>query len=224
MSSLNSITPISIISENNINNAFKSKSYSDLINYGSIRKQFARIIPNYINYKNQSIGLNISSIEEYKKLKQEIISIEESILLLNEKKQKKLDKIEELRNIMRKEGQKKIIYNDKSQNKNNYFNREKKDSKRFDCDKKERKGKGSIGNIKTSDEAEGGYAPCNSGLSDNCCDDEGLQKDNYYLYRNTSNNYRGNNFMCYVDEENTFGKVMQNEIHGEEEIIQHTDN
>ena len=221
MSSLNSITPISIINENNNNNAFISKSYIDLINFGSIRKQFSRIIPNYINYKNQSIGLNTSSIEEYKKLKQEILSIKESILLLKEKKQKKLDQIEELRNLMRKVGQNKIIYNDKKQNKNNYCTREKNDTKRFGNNKNERKG--SFGNIKSLDETEGSsiVAPSNSGLSDNYCDDEGFQKDgDYHFYRKSSNNNSSNSSMCFVNEANNVGKVLHKEMH-EEELMQH---
>ena len=223
MSAINSFTPISIINENNNNNANNSKSYNDLINFGSIRKQFARIIPNYINYKNIKIGLNMSSIEEYKKLKQEIISIEESILLLKEKKQKKLDQIEELRHLMRKEGQKKILYNDNKQNKNNYWAREKNDSKRFGCDKQERKG--SNGNCKSSDETEAGCSipPTNSGLSDNCADEEGLQKDDKYsAYRNFSNN-NSSSFMCIIDESNDVGEVMHKEMH-EEEFMQHMDN
>lgn len=219
MFSFNSITPISIINENSNNNDFNSKSYSHLINYGSIRKQFDRIIPNYFNYKNQSIGLNTSSKEEYKKLKEELISIEESILLLKEKKQKKLDQIEELRNIMRKEGQKKIIHNNKNQNKNNYCTREKKDTKHFGYDQKEKKG--SFGIFKSFDKTEGdcSISPSNSGLSDNYCDDEDLQKDDRYrFYRNSRNNNSSRSSMCFADEENNIGKVMQKEMLEEEHI------
>ena len=221
MSAFNSITPISIIYENINNN---SKCYNDLINFGSIRKQFSRIIPNYINYKNINIGLNISNKEEYKKLKQEIISIEESILLLKEKKQKKLDQIEELRNLMRKEGQKKILFNDIKQNKKNYWAREINVTKRFRCDKQERKE--SIGNYESSEASEGGSSipPTNSGLSGNNVDEEGLQKDDKYsLYRNSGNNNSSSSFMCIIDESNNFGKVMHKEMH-EEEFNQHMDN
>ena len=228
MSAINSFIPISFINENNNINAFNSKCYIDLINYGAIRKQFSRIIPNYVNYKNQSIGLNkmnISSIEEYKKLTQEIISIEESILLLKQKKQKKLNQIEELRNLMRKEGQKKKIIYNKNQIKNNNYSREKKDKKSFGCNKRERKG--SNGNFKSSDETEGGFSmapPSNSGLSDNCDIDEGNQKDEKYcFYRNSSNN-NDSSFIFFIDdEENNNGKAIQKEIHEEESML-HTDN
>ena len=222
MSAFNSITPISIINENINNNSTDSKSYNDLINFGAIRKQFARIIPNYINYKNISTGFNISSIEEYKKLKQEIISIEEYILLLKDKKQKKLDQIEELRNLMRKEGQKKILFNDNKQNKNNYWAREKNDTKRFGCNKQEKKG--SNGKCKSSDASENSsIQPTNSGLSGNCGDEEGLQKDDKYsLYRNYRNK-NSSSFMCFIDESNNIGKVMHKEMH-EDEFIQHMDN
>ena len=227
MSSLNSFTPISIIEENDNNNELNSISYNELINFGAIRKQFARIIPNHINFKNQRIGLkkkDVSNLEEYKKLKQEIISMEKSILLLKEKKQNKLDQIEELRNLMRKEGQKKIIYNDKKQNKNNYYNREKKDVKHFGYDKKERKG--GFGNIKSSFDAENGcsIASTNSGLSDKCCDDEAIQGDGRYrFYRNSSNNSSSNSFINFFEETNKFGKILQKEMQ-QEELIQYMDN
>ena len=95
----------------NTNNDFSSsQSYNDLINYCSIRKQFIRIIPQSMTIQNKKlISKNkkfSSNIEEYRKYKQEIISLKESISLLREKKQKKLEQIEELRCLMRKVGNK----------------------------------------------------------------------------------------------------------------------
>ena len=62
-----------------------SQTYNDLINYCSIRKQFYRIIPQYMNIQNQKLISSKkyhSSIEEYRKYKQEIISLKESITIL----------------------------------------------------------------------------------------------------------------------------------------------
>ena len=70
----------------NTNNDFSSsQSYNDLINYCSIRKQFIRIIPQSMTIQNKKlISKNkkfSSNIEEYRKYKQEIMSLKESISL-----------------------------------------------------------------------------------------------------------------------------------------------
>ena len=91
----------------------KDQSYKDLINYCSLRKQFSRIIPiYYMDYQKYDFitkQKHVSSIEEYEKLKQEIISLKESINILKSKKQKKIKEIEELRSLMGKIGNKKTI-------------------------------------------------------------------------------------------------------------------
>ena len=91
----------------------KDQSYKDLINYCSLRKQFSRIIPiYYMDYQKYDFitkQKHVSSIEEYEKLKHEIISLKESINILKSKKQKKIKEIEELRSLMGKIGNKKTI-------------------------------------------------------------------------------------------------------------------
>ena len=91
----------------------KDQSYKDLINYCSLRKQFSRVIPvYYMDYQKHDFILkqkHVSSIEEYEKLKQEIISLKESINILKSKKEKKLKEIKELRSLMGKIGNKKTI-------------------------------------------------------------------------------------------------------------------
>ena len=91
----------------------KDKDYNDLINYGSIKKQLSRIIPvYYMDYQNYAYTYkrnNFTNIEEYEKLKEEIISLKESIYILKSQKQQKLKEIEQLRCQMRKIGNKQII-------------------------------------------------------------------------------------------------------------------
>ena len=91
----------------------KDKAYNDLINYGSIKKQLSRIIPvYYMDYQNYACTFkrnNFTNLEEYEKLKEEIISLKESISILKSQKQQKLKKIEQLRCQMRKIGNKQII-------------------------------------------------------------------------------------------------------------------
>ena len=108
MSSSNQITPLlsKEISDKEIQS--QSHSYIDLINLGSLRKQFSRLIPEYMNYpKNKNYIPNrfyASNLEEIKKLQEEIISIKDAISSLKEKKQQKLEQIEQLRCFMRKVG------------------------------------------------------------------------------------------------------------------------
>jgi hypothetical protein len=173
--------------ENNLTS--NEQSYDNLINVCALRKQFSRIIPSYYT-EIQKQGLkikrqNISSIEEYKKLQEEIDMIQESIELLKEKKQKKLKEIENLRSLMRKVGNKKMTKEDKKQiniinnNINNYCEREKSTNDLcFGC--KERKG--SNGFKVYSDEGLS-LAPTLSGLSSGKDDDlggeEGLPINKY---------------------------------------------
>jgi len=77
MSSSKQITPIStqLIFGTKIHS--KNLTYNDLINYISLRKQFSRLIPQYLNYQNKKYIKNrnfTSNIEVFRKLKQEIIS------------------------------------------------------------------------------------------------------------------------------------------------------
>ena len=117
MSGNKSIIPTSIINEKNENISLNSTPYNDLIDYGSIRKQFSRIIPSYyMNIQKNRIHSNkkfTSDTEEFNKLKNEIICMEESILALKDIKKKKLEQIEELRILMRKAGNKNIAINNK---------------------------------------------------------------------------------------------------------------
>ena len=91
----------------------KDKTYKDLIDYASIRKQLSRIIPvYYTDYQNHAYSFkrtHFTNIEEYEKLKQEIISLKESISILQSKKQQKLQEIKDLRCLMGKIGTKKRI-------------------------------------------------------------------------------------------------------------------
>ena len=112
-------TPIFDSNTNENNLTSTEQSYDDLIGYCALRKQFSRIIPSYYTeIKKQSFKgkrQNISSIEEYKKLKEEINIMQESIEVLKDSKQKKLKQIEELRTLMRKVGNKQIIFKEKKQ-------------------------------------------------------------------------------------------------------------
>ena len=125
MSHFVEFTPVSSPVLTNNNSSSSPKSYNDLINYCSIRKQFSRIIPQYMSIQNKKLISNkklSSNIEEFRKYKQEIISLKESISILKEKKQKKLEKIEELRSIMRKVGNKSNNYPSKCSEKNLHIN------------------------------------------------------------------------------------------------------
>ena len=125
MSHFVEFTPVSSPVLTNNNSSSSPKSYNDLINYCSIRKQFSRIIPQYMSIQNKKLISNkklSSNIEEFRKYKQEIISLKESISILKEKKKKKLEKIEELRSIMRKVGNKSNNYPSKCSEKNLHIN------------------------------------------------------------------------------------------------------
>ena len=224
MSSTTQLSHISspIIIDNNSSSS--SQTYNDLINYCSIRKQFSRIIPQYMNIQNQKLISNKkyhSSIEEYRKYKQEIISLKKSISLLREKKQKKLEQIEELRCLMRKVGNKQnnnypSKYTEKNLHINNYHNeRETKDQRnndqRFRCnnsptDKKHCYFDCSKG---TSEDVEGGLSlmPSTSGLSSGKDDDTAPESGNYadpdaqsdLIISNysSSNSFNSNNSDCW---------------------------
>ena len=182
--------------DNNFNSS--SQPYNDLINYCSIRKQFFRIIPQYMNINNKKLiskKKSSSNIEEYRKYKQEIISLKESIALLKEKKQKKLEQIEELRCLMRKVGNKQ---NNNHHEKNfhinnNHHERETKEQRnndqRFRCspniDKKQQCFDSTKG---TSDDVEGGLSlmPSTSGISSGKDDDTAPEGGNYQEQDNQS--------------------------------------
>ena len=191
MSSTNSIPSISLSLTNELNLPAQSQSYSELMNYGSIRKQFARLIPQYMNYNNKNHSSTLkfySDIEEYQKLKQEITSMKDSILILKEKKQKKLEQIEQLRCLMRKVGNR--SYNNNNNNKNNLHfvknnNREtslnNNNGKYFRCDNKKQQQQKCDNNNKGSvDESDGALClvPTTSGISSGK-DDEAAPEGNY---------------------------------------------
>ena len=191
MSSTNSIPFISLSLTNELNLPAQSQSYSELMNYGSIRKQFARLIPQYMNYNNKNHSSTLkfySDIEEYQKLKQEITSMKDSILILKEKKQKKLEQIEQLRCLMRKVGNR--SYNNNNNNKNNLHfvknnNREtslnNNNGKYFRCDNKKQQQEKCDNNNKGSvDESDGALClvPTTSGISSGK-DDEAAPEGNY---------------------------------------------
>ena len=191
MCSTHTIPSISLSLTNELNLPAQSQSYSELMNYGSIRKQFARLIPQYMNYNNKNHSSTLkfySDIEEYQKLKQEITSMKDSILILKEKKQKKLEQIEQLRCLMRKVGNR--SYNNNNNNKNNLHfvknnNREtslnNNNGKYFRCDNKKQQQQKCDNNNKGSvDESDGALClvPTTSGISSGK-DDEAAPEGNY---------------------------------------------
>ena len=231
MSSSNQITPILSKSFFEHNPKSQTQTYNELINYGSIRKQFSRIIPFYMNYQNKKFNINrnySSNIEEFHKLKEEIISMKSSIAFLKERKQKKLEQIEELRCLMRKVGHKQAYYNN-SNHITNYHQREtnghKTNNQYFrgtnkNIDKKQR-----CDNIRSSsDEVEGGLSlmPSTSGMSSGK-DDEAAPEGGYegdkqgdficenssdnYLWNNSNNNNDRNSRCCFDVKEEKEGKL-----------------
>ena len=200
--------------ENNL--VSNEQSYDDLIGYCALRKQFSRIIPSYyteIQKQDYKIKRkNISSIEEYKKLKEEISLIQESIEVLKETKQKKLKEIEDLRTLMRKVGNKQCSKEDKKQINiiinNNYSSKEKvtKDQG-FRC--KERKGSNGF---KVSSDEGLSMAPTTSGLSSGKDEDLGGedagQPNKYNGSNNSSNSSSGS--WCFACDNDCNRKVMQN--------------
>ena len=209
MSATNKNSPIFDSNTNENILVSNEKSYDELIGYCALRKQFARIIPSYYteiqkqSYNNKR--QNISSIEEYKKLKEEINIMKESIELLKESKQKKLKQIEELRVLMRKVGNKQISYKEKEkkQNINNnniniinkYCSREKSDC--FRCT--DRKGSNSF---KVSSDEGLSLQTTTSGLSSGKDDDagaeDGVQPLPYSDNSSCCNNF--NNGCCFMGE------------------------
>ena len=235
MSSSKLITPILSQDLFGINPQSKCQSYNDLINYGSIRKQFSHLIPQYIKYQNKKYISNsnfTSNIEEMNKLKQEIISMKESISLLKSRKQKKLEQIEELRCFMRKIGNKQNNYHNKENSSlnriSNYYQRETNINNNNNNDKCFRGNNKIINkkqvsdNIKgSSDEVEGGSSimQSTSDLSsgkDEPAQDEGDYKgDNqcdFTLCFNICNNNNSSNkkdvlHYCFKGEENNETKL-----------------
>ena len=180
MSAINNNSPIFDSNTNENILASNEKSYDELIGYCALRKQFARIIPSYYTeIQQQSFNnkrQNISSIEEYKKLKEEINIMKESIELLKESKQKKLKQIEELRILMRKVGNKQISCKEKKHINNNIINnyctREKPSAEQqgFRCmDSKD------SSCFKVSSDEGLSLAPTTSGLSSGKDDEAGLE-------------------------------------------------
>ena len=194
--------------------ASNEQSYDDLIGYCALRKQFSRIIPSYYteiqkqSYKNKR--QNNSNMEEYKKLKEEINIMKESIELLKESKQKKLKKIEDLRVLMRKVGNKQINNKEKIQINtinninNNYCSREKSDpNEDFRCSER----KGSSGFKVSSDEGLS-LGTTASGLSSGKDDDAGAEdgQNKPIPYSPSSNSSSGS--WCFMGEETPNREVL----------------
>ena len=191
MSSFVEISALSSQVNTNNDNSSSSKPYNDLLNFGSIRKQFIRIVPQYMSLENKKLYSKnkfTSNIEELNKYKQEIISLKESISLLQEKKQRKLEQIEELRCLMRKVGNKQNNNSNNNFHINNYHKeRETKDQRNNDqrfrgaSDKKHRF---AANTTTTCDDNEGGLSllPSSSGLSsgkdDDTAPESGIYQDN----------------------------------------------
>jgi hypothetical protein len=191
MSSFVEISALSSQVNTNNDNSSSSKPYNDLLNFGSIRKQFIRIVPQYMSLENKKLYSKnkfTSNIEELNKYKQEIISLKESISLLQEKKQRKLEQIEELRCLMRKVGNKQHNSSNNNFHINNYHKeRETKDQRNNDqrfrgaSDKKHRF---AANTTTTCDDNEGGLSllPSSSGLSsgkdDDTAPESGIYQDN----------------------------------------------
>ena len=195
--------------------ASNEQSYDDLIDYCALRKQFARIIPSYYteiqkqsSYKSKR--QNVSNMEEYKKLKEEINIMKESIELLKESKQKKLKHIEDLRDLMRKVGNKKISNKEKKHIinaiNNNYCAREISDNGRgLRCGER----KGSNGFKGSCDEGLS-LAPTTSGLSSGKDDDAGTEEGGnpqYRRYRASSNSSSGS--WCFMREDSPNKELLQ---------------
>ena len=218
MSTITNRTPIFTSNTNENIVALNKKSYDDLIGYCALRKQFSRIIPSYYieiqgqNDKNREQNISYSSLEEYKHLKEEINNIKKSIEILKESKQEKMKTIENLRNIMRKVGQKQISYKDIKQlnnnnNNNNYCTREKQHIDECTiCSQR----KGSS-NFKGSSDEGLSMAPTISGLSglssgkdDDNNAEEGQKVSHSIL--NISNS--SSDSWCFTNEENNRELLM----------------
>ena len=213
MSSFVEISALSSQVNTNNDNSLSSKPYNDLLNFGSIRKQFIRIVPQYMSLENKKLYSKnkfTSNIEELNKYKQEIISLKESISLLQEKKQNKLKQIEELRCLMRKVGNKQNTTNNNNYHINNYHKeRETRDQRNNDqrfrgaSDKKHRF---AANTTTTCEESEGGLSllPSSSGLSSGKDDDTAPESGIYQDHDNQedfnlslSNSNSSSNSSCY---------------------------
>ena len=188
--------------------------------------------------KNKTHNLNHNSssyIEELKKLKEEIISIKESITSLQEKKQQKLDQIEELRCLMRKVGNKQNNNNSIIKGKNNfniipnYHQREANDHKaNKQCFKGTNKKQDSNTIKSPSDEVDGGLSlmPSTSDMSSGKDDEaapegkyEGDDQADFILCENSSSSWSNNNRncscnkkdcrCCFVDKDDKGGELLR---------------
>ena len=190
MSSFVEFSPLSSQVKTNNNYSLSSKPYNDLISFGSMRKQFIRIIPQYMSLENKKLfskNKYSSNIEELNKYKQEIISLKESISLLQEKKQKKLEQIEQLRSLMRKVGNNNTNTNNNNFHVNNYHKeRETRDQRNNDqrfrgISSNEKKHCFAANSTTTCEDTEGGLSllPSSSGLSSGKDDDTAPESGKY---------------------------------------------
>jgi hypothetical protein len=216
---MSEITPISNNNKIKDNSESNSTPYHDLIDYCSIRKQFSRIIPNYYQNIHQNKTIT-QDFEQYNKIKEEIKVIEQSIVDLKSKKQKKLEQIEELRNLMRKVGTQKIIINNKKIIKNNYCNRERKENP---CNK------GRNFNYKNSSDKGDGISSNGltlSGLSSGEDDDAGYEDGYQCNDRSRFNNNFSNssNFLCHVEEDYNMGNKVHLPMPEDDVLLHKIDN
>ena len=192
------------------------QSYDNLVGYCALRKQFSRIIPSYYTEIQKQLfkgkGQNVSSIEEYKKLKEEINIMKKSIESLKELKQKKLKQIEDLRILMRKVGSKQISYKDKKINKdnniiNNYCARETSTTDQdFRCS--EKKG---INTLKISSDEGLSMAPTTSGLSSGKDEEAGPEEDGKdgAPYGECSHDSSSSGSWCFTNDHLPNGLMLQ---------------
>ena len=213
MSSFVEISALSSQVNTNNDYSLSSKPYNDLLNFGSIRKQFIRIVPQYMSLENKKLYSKnkfSSNIEELNKYKQEIISLKESISLLQEKKQNKLKQIEELRCLMRKVGNKQNNTSNNNYHINNYHKeRETRDQRNNDQrfrGANDKKHCFAANTTTTCEESEGGLSllPSSSGLSSGKDDDTAPESGIYQDHDNQedfnlslSNSNSSSNSSCY---------------------------
>ena len=218
MSANNIIIPLSVFNEKENDSFSNIKPYHELIDFCSIRKQISRIFPIYFReYENQEIPRNkniIPNEEEYNKLKQEINSIENSIIILKERKQKKLEQIEELRKSMRKEGMKKFMNIKK--NRNTSYNRERNDKP---CFRQENKDCNRTNTVSGETEEGSSNAPV-SGLSSGK-DDNGNEETGYQSCKINSD-FNNSSYSSF-SEEKCNEKMFQNRTENKK-LILHKDN
>lgn len=193
------ITPFTIDNCHKNNLAVSETICDDSIENFALRKSLLRNIPNcYVEVTNKkSLKKDSHSrVEEYNKIIEEIIIMKETIEVLQQSKQKKLRKIEELRCIMRQAGNKQFnnninIINNKGIKDQygsiNHYEREKHCKNNFNSNSIHTKG---IMQIDFTDGIEGGSlslgpstSDLSSGKDEEAIDEKDLPPSNQDIYR-----------------------------------------